>query len=103
MKSSLEPIWKQHRRIKEKKSGDAGGGGVGTSDGVVGKGSAAAAAGGQSVGNKENQIQAGRKLTQRLGKASTESKFSKGEVLEVLQRVSAGSGTGPCFMLLLVR
>lgn len=81
MKSSPEPIWKQHRRIKEEKEKGGGGGGGGTSGASEGT-----PAGG---GNRDSQvqIQTGRKLTLRLGKASAEGKFNKDEVLEVLCKV----------------
>lgn len=50
---------------------------------------------GGGTGAIEGRVQTGRKLTQRLGKASAESRFNKEEVLEVLRRVSTvGEGGG---------
>lgn len=90
MKSSSEPIWKQHRRMKEEQGkGSGGGGGGGTSDSAA-AGKAAAVgppAGAGAGGNRESEIQTGRKLTQRLAKAGVEGKFNKEEVLEILQKV----------------
>lgn len=83
MKSSPEPVWKQHRRNQEKVKGSTSGGGT-----VESGGKAAVAATGSSGGTREGQVLKARKLTHRLGKASAEGKFSKDEVLEVLQRVS---------------
>ena len=87
MKSSPEPIWKQHRRIKEEKEKEkqkekSSSGTSGGSESSAGNKSSSA--GGS---NRESQVQTGRKLTQRLGKASTEGKFNKDEVLEVLRKV----------------
>lgn len=91
MKSSPEPIWKQHRRIKEEKEKEkhkekSSGGTSGGSENSAANRSPSSAGGG--AGNRESQIQTGRKLTQRLGKASTEGNFNKDEVLEVLRKVS---------------
>ncbi|CAN0468520.1 unnamed protein product, partial [Laminaria digitata] len=106
MKSSPEPIWKQHRRIKEGKgktggtgssSGGGGGGGGGGGSGATaaepvqtsaaaGSGSGSGSGSGASS-SRESQIQTGRKLTQKLGKVSAEGKFSKDGVLEALQRL----------------
>lgn len=89
MKSSPEPIWKQHRRFKEEKEREkekGGGGTSGLSESSASKSpSGAPAAGGNR--DSQSQIQTGRKLTHRLGKASAEGKFNKDEVLEVLQKV----------------
>lgn len=87
MKSSPEPIWKQHRRIKEEKEKEkqkekSSSGTSGGSESSAGNKSSSAGG-----GNRESQVQTGRKLTQRLGKASTEGKFNKDEVLEVLRKV----------------
>lgn len=90
MKSSSEPIWKQHRRMKEEQEkGSGGGGGGGTSDSATpGKAVAVGAPAGASTGgNRESEIQTGRKLTQRLAKAGVEDKFNKEEVLEILHKV----------------
>lgn len=97
MKNSPEPIWKQHRRIKEEKErekekGGGGGGTRGAPESAANKSSGAPPPGG---GNREGQIQTGRKLTQRLGKASTEGKFNKDEVLEVLRKVSEAATARP--------
>lgn len=86
MKSSPEPVWKQHRRIKEEKEKEKGK----EKDGSGTRGASESAASRSSLGrggNRESQIQTGRKLTQRLGKASAEGKFNKEEVLEVLRKV----------------
>lgn len=93
MKSSSEPIWKQHRRQTQEgqqQGGKVGGGGKGTSDATGSRKSPASVPGGRdsnSSAGTGNSIQIGRKLTQKLGKASAEGKFNKEEVLEILQRV----------------
>ncbi|CAN0458010.1 unnamed protein product, partial [Ectocarpus sp. 12 AP-2014] len=60
-----------------------------TSDSAAaGKAAAVGApAGGGAGGNRESEIQTGRKLTQRLAKAGVEGKFNKEEVLEILQKL----------------
>lgn len=92
MKSSPEPIWKQHRRIKEEKgkgNGSTSASSAATeSPSVKAAPAAAAGAGAGSSSSREADIQTGRKLTQRLGKASTEGSFNMEEVLEILQKVS---------------
>lgn len=47
----------------------------------------------RAVLNFKNQIETARKLTERLKKASMESKFSKEDVLEALRGVSQGFPT----------
>lgn len=91
MKSSPEPIWKQLRRIKEEKEKEKGGGGGG--GGASGAPESAASKSPSAPSavvavNREGQIQTGRKLTQRLGRATVEGKFNKDEVLEALRKVS---------------
>lgn len=88
MKSSPEPVWKQHRRIKEEQGRLVGGGSSGRSSGTAE--SAATGKPGGAGGTRESQIETGRKLTQTLGRASTEGKFNKEELLEALQKVKEG-------------
>lgn len=93
MKSSPEPIWKQHRRIKEGKSKSGGaGGGSAVPESVVkaapAPAPAASTAGSSASSTRESQIQTARKLTHKLGKVSAEGKFSKDGVLEALQKVT---------------
>lgn len=97
MKNSREPIWKQHRRITEKGNGGASGGGSETGENttkvpvltpvaVAATGSVAGAGG--KGGSRESQVEAGKKLTQKLAKSSAEGRFSRKDVLDILQKVS---------------
>lgn len=70
----------QHRRnIQENQQLDKG----------LGSGSKSAAAPPAEQDDESDPIKIGRRLTQRLGRASVEGKFNKEEVLRVLKQVGS--------------
>ncbi|CAM9612807.1 unnamed protein product, partial [Scytosiphon promiscuus] len=86
----------EKEKEKEKGNGSTSVNSAAAAESAPGKAAPAPAAGAPGAGStstststsgREGDIQTGRKLTQRLGKASAEGSFNKDEVLKVLQKL----------------